>query len=153
MTNSNLKVALLTQSLDQGGSERQVLNLAVYLSKNKYQTDIISINNKNEYKEEYKRELKKIRIFTLSPSLPSTFLSVKILESLFLLIQLIKGSPYRVFLAFDIHTYYYLLRFFLGRKLLFVFKITSQKNLMNIHLLLGVCINGYLNRLLMSQIR
>jgi len=109
MDNRNIKIAIIIQSLDQGGSERQVLNLASYLSDNKYQADIISINNRNEYKEEYRNELKTIKVKCLSRVFQSSLLCLKIFESICIFLQIHAKNSYQTFLAFDIHSYYYAL--------------------------------------------
>lgn len=74
------KIAIVTSTLRAGGAERNSINLALYLPKSTYSTDILSILSINEYRKEYGKILQNIRIRyllddkRLSLSLPRLFL-------------------------------------------------------------------------------
>jgi len=79
------KVCLISYSLSGGGSERNIINLAMHLKKKGWITDIMLINNIVDYKEEYKKELGSMNIISIFEKETKGF---KInLKNLFLLLK------------------------------------------------------------------
>ncbi len=56
------KIGIVTSTLKAGGAERNSINLALYLPKSNYSTEILSILPINEYSKEYGETLRTIRI-------------------------------------------------------------------------------------------
>ncbi len=105
------KVAFITSSLANGGAERNIINLSLFLPHGSYKTDIISIINNNEYKDEYGKQLNSLRITTLLKQRKPLSLTQKVFLSLFViynLITLIKKNKYNILIAgHEYNTFYY----------------------------------------------
>ncbi len=105
-----IKVALITYSLCDGGTEKRILNLASYLSTQNIIVDIISLKRVNIYEKEYTKLFKRVRVFYLSdlqetvPLLKKPFVFVKMIVNVF---KLARREKYSVVFGFDYYAWHF----------------------------------------------
>ena len=107
------RVAFLIFSLKAGGAERNIINLYKYLPKNKYDVDIITIKNINDYSDEYS-SLKLTIIHLLESSKKISFLQapIAVLNIFLRFFRLIIKTHYNVLIGGAEYAPFYLVIFF-----------------------------------------
>lgn len=104
------KVAFIGYGLYSGGAERIALDLTYYFTTHGLLADLIIFKNINDYKSQYEKILKKIKITTIfkkDAKIPKLLLPFKIIELIFRLYFVIRKGKYDILISYiQYHPYY-----------------------------------------------
>ena len=105
------KVAFITSSLTDGGAERNIINLSLFLPQNNFRTDIVSLTKRNKYKEEYGKKMDKLHIYTVLRQKETLSTLEKLLNgpvAIYKLVQILRKGKYDLIIAAHEYNTFYL---------------------------------------------